>query len=163
MTTAAPQQTLPVAGLPQGIIVPGAAKSGTTALFYALRKSLETQGATSIKGLFEPREAKRIRTYVESGQDSVPLAKMLLGQFSRKIGVVEKRVGWLERHFEKRIVIYRDPRDNIVSRMVFMLGTLVGPRDHDGIARTIALFERKERDPASISVVSLLQIGRAHV
>lgn len=135
---------------PKNIIILGAGKSGTTALFYAVRQAIVDATGKQIEGLFEPTEKPVIAEYLRSGKDVIPLVKVLLGPILRKGRDVISI-------FDKRIVIYRDPRDNIVSRIVFMLPR-VAPRSE---AQLIEMFRQKERDPESISVLAMLrEIGR---
>jgi hypothetical protein len=136
--------------LPVSIIILGAAKSGTTALFYAIRKALESGYATPTQGLFEPGDSARIADYLKGGPDAVPLVKVLMGpQMRRNPRVVDK--------FDRRIVIHRDPRDNIVSRIVFMVQNFVRPREGEKIEQLLAIFREKERDPAALSILEMLR------
>ncbi|WP_299697867.1 hypothetical protein [Hydrocarboniphaga sp.] len=128
----------------------GAAKSGTTALFYAIQNTLNKRHGTAVKGLFEPTTTQRIEEYLASGSDRVPLIKVLLGLFIRK-GMD------LSQAFDKKIIIYRDPRDNVISRLVFMLTRLIEPSERDKIDQVIALLQRKEREPESLSVAQIIR------
>ena len=136
--------------LPKAILILGAAKSGTTALFYAVRNALATGHGLATTGLFEPRRAGEVVEYLSSTPDQVPVVKVLLGPLLRDGGkFVEK--------FDKRIVIYRDPRDNVVSRVCFMLKKLISPREEKKIEQVLQLFREKEQSPDSISIVSMIR------
>lgn len=135
--------------LPKSILILGAAKSGTTALYYAIRNTLINHHGVSVQGLHEPASPDVVRDYLFEKKDPLPLVKALLGPAMR----------WkrdISPDFEKRIVIYRDPRDNVVSRIVFMLTKMVDIKDKDKIAALVALFEKKEQDPKSISILQML-------
>src|SRR5947209_20200187 len=102
--------------LPKGILILGAAKSGTTALFYAIKNALVSGRGVSVAGLFEPTEEREIVQYLSSTTDQVRLVKGLLGPLLRRGSAVERLIA----EFDRKIVIYRDPRDNVVSRICFM-------------------------------------------
>ena len=136
--------------LPKGILILGAAKSGTTALFYAIRNALATGHGLATTGLFEPRRAGEVVEYLTSTSDKVPVVKVLLGPLLRDGGSFVER-------FDKRIVIYRDPRDNVVSRVCFMLKKLIGPREEKKIEQVLQLFREKEQSPDSISIVGMIR------
>lgn len=136
---------------PGSTIILGSAKSGTTALFYAIRNALRSNGY-QVEGLFEPAKPGDIKNYINGTADDVPLVKALLGPaFRRGMDIMS---------FSKRIVIYRDPRDNVVSRLVFMLPNFVDISEKEKIASLISVFEKKEQNPESISVLEMArQIG----
>lgn len=131
-------------------MIVGAAKSGTTALFYAIQNTLQKRHGLSTQGLFEPTQTRQVKDYLSSGVDRVPLIKMLMGPFIRReMQSVDV--------FEKKIVIYRDPRDNVISRLVFMLTKLIELSEHDKIEAVMQVLRRKEQDPESLSVVEILK------
>lgn len=136
--------------LPKGILILGAAKSGTTALFYAIRNALATGHGLATTGLFEPRRAGEVVEYLSSTSDQVPVVKVLLGPLLRDGGKFVET-------FDKRIVIYRDPRDNVVSRVCFMLKKLISPREEKKIEQALQLFREKEQSPDSISIVGMIR------
>lgn len=84
------------------ILIAGQAKSGTTALFYALKQTLPRKYTC----LFEPRG------YAAANRDECVLAKVLINP-SVKVEDFET--------FNKKILIVRDPRDNLVSRLLYAI------------------------------------------
>ncbi len=134
---------------PKSVIILGSAKSGTTALYYAVRNALAEAAGKPIEGLHEPTDPLVIRNYLAETQDAIPLAKVLLGPLTRQGGDV---TSW----FDKRVVIYRDPRDNVISRIVFMLQRLIPVKDHARIEQVKELFRRKETAPESLSVLQMI-------
>jgi hypothetical protein len=142
------------------ILILGAAKSGTTALFYAIRNALISTHGLQIDGLFEPRSSEVVEYYLKT-DDDVYLVKALLGPVSRWKKDIKP---W----FSKKIIIYRDPRDNIVSRLVFMLTNFVSPSEKDKISQLVSIFENKERNPESISILNMVEaiseiVGRKNI
>lgn len=138
---------------PRGILILGAAKSGTTALFYAIRKALVARYGFAVEGLFEPRHAEEISDYLSSTTDRVHLVKGLLGPLLRSGG---RSLGSLSQEFDKKVIIYRDPRDNVVSRICFMMKNRVGG-DQRKISQILEMFREKEKSPDNISIVSMVR------
>lgn len=132
----------------KSILVLGAAKSGTTALFYAIRNALHARGE-QVAGLLEPRDRDRIDAYLATSNDSVRLVKAML---SRTADWIFDMAG----AFDRIVLIVRDPRDNIVSHAAFKPKDLVRSDELEKQATLIRLFEGKEKDPASISVVGMI-------
>jgi hypothetical protein len=138
-----------VDGACPSVLILGAAKSGTTALFYAVRTAMEQRVGQPIEGLFERRSPATIKAYLDGSADPAKLSKALLGPTLRGNPKVIER-------FDRKVVIYRDPRDNIVSRLLFMPAKLFRPSEHDKTAKLIDLIRRKEADPTSISVTAII-------
>lgn len=132
------------------ILILGAAKSGTTALFYAIRSALTGGLGLKVEGNFEPVDADDILQYLRTSADDVKLVKALLGPILR-------RGSLLSEQFDRRIVIYRDPRDNIVSRIVFILTRLFPLSEREKIAEAKELLRQKEQSPGTISIVSIVK------
>jgi hypothetical protein len=133
----------------RSVIAIGAAKSGTTALFYALRNALRREGIETA-GLFEPHNQEEVEEYLASGSDSVPLAKALLLWVAK----------WEPRtflQFQKRIVICRDPRDNMISALTFKFPSRVRSGDKAKVEALINIFREKEAAPDKISVLEMLR------
>lgn len=145
MSNGAPE----AATLPNTLIL-GSAKSGTTALFYAIRQAMERESGTHVKGLFEPRKMMAFRSYFAETQDPALLCKALLGPTMRNMSEALNR-------FDRKIVIFRDPRDNIVSRLLFMPPRLLARKGQASFDALVALIRQKEADPKSLSVVAILK------
>ena len=135
---------------PSSTLILGSAKSGTTALFYAIRAAINRAMGCDIKGLFEPRNMRAFRHHLESSDDPVWLCKALLAPIMRNMQDVVDR-------FDRRIVIYRDPRDNIVSRLLFMPPRLLFDIDRSKCDDYIGLIRRKQADPSGLSVLAILR------
>lgn len=126
------------------ILIIGAGKSGTSGLYASIKEGLEATLTRSVTGLFEPHNATQI-----DAQSARPLvAKMLLERF-----LATDRA--LLRKFDRRVLIVRDPRDCLVSRLLWQC---VGFRGFDTRAKVdevIDLLRGKEADPQSISLSEL--------
>jgi hypothetical protein len=59
--------------------------------------------------------------------------------------------------FDRRIFILRDPRDNVISRLVYYAGTRLKTAEPALREAVLEKFRAKERDPESVSVLELFQ------
>lgn len=134
----------------QSTLILGTAKSGTTALFYAVRAAMSRATGQDLKGRFAPRDMDAFRRYFQSSGDPVFLCKALLGPTIRGMQRAVDR-------FDRRIVLSRDPRDNIVSRLLFMPPRLLFETDESKCGAYVDLIRKKQADPGSLSILSILR------
>ena len=129
------------------ILILGPGKSGTTALFFCLKKSAAHHFGVEFPDRFEPKTAADFDAFAAD----FGIAKMLLERFDRTTHEFLPR-------FDKRIFICRDPRDNVISRLVYYTGTRL--KFADGATRETIMqkFSAKQRNPDSISVVELFDV-----
>jgi len=126
------------------IVIAGPARSGTTALFYAIRASV----AGPVRELFEARRFEP----APDDEGRTVLAKVLIG-----------RPGYADYAsfdaFDTEIGLVRDPRDWLLS---VALHTVYGAPlvDEDRVRPVLDLLRRKESDPASASVRMLIDAVR---
>jgi hypothetical protein len=114
------------------VVVGGLGKSGTTALFFAVRSAMPVDTFC----LFEPQEFR----HVESPN---VLAKIL----------VHPKVDWDSfQSFAKKVFILRDPRDQVVSRLLYSIYNHTEPVSEADAQRVLQLLERKERDTRDLPV-----------
>lgn len=132
------------------ILILGAGKSGTSALFHCVAQSAEGHHGRGFARLFEPQSIERLAAFSVSHG----VAK-LLSERLRKF----REAGPLIERFGRRIMIVRDPRDTVVSRLLWMAATrIAGAAPADAAAFQSAL-ERKERDPAAVSLLELYRLA----
>jgi hypothetical protein len=129
---------------PLSIVIFGPYKSGTTGLFYKIRNSLP----------WTPRTLFEADAYVPEPDDPAcgVLAKIILG--------VDESPAKTDsyRGFQKKIYLIRDPRDLVISGVLFMIQQepsiyTQAPR----LERILALLRRKEEDPQGVSVSRLFK------
>jgi hypothetical protein len=120
------------------VLIAGQAKSGTTALYFALKQSLPAY----YQGLFEPSHLET------SNQDVV--AKIIIGD-SMPVNLQEFE------GFDRKILIVRDPRDNLVSRLLYLPFDLPWYNDDEKIGAYCELLSQKQHQPASVSILALLE------
>jgi hypothetical protein len=121
------------------IVAAGQAKSGTTALYHALKQSLPEK----YRFLFEPE------SYAPSGADRFVLAKILINPRTR-IDDFDA--------FDRKILIVRDPRDNLVSRLLYSIYEQPFLMDDGKVRVFVERLEQKQRNPSSVSMMELLNI-----
>lgn len=136
-------QTAPAA---KRIAIFGQYKSGTTALWYAIKNALPETTRT----LYEPHQ------YVPQRRDRKRpvLAKVILGTPENGHNVDYR--SFLE--FEKRIYLIRDPRDWLVSGTLFLIQQEPAVYANDTqLARILSLLKDKESDPHSIALMTIIE------
>ena len=124
------------------IVLFGQYKTGTTALFYKIKNSLPD----TTRYLFESP------AYNAENDDKYRsvLAKVILGD-------PEKIQYESFYNFDKKIYLTRDPRDWVVSSLLFLIQELPGIYENQKyLGQIMGLLKRKERLPKSISVIELL-------
>jgi hypothetical protein len=124
------------------ILIAGLAKSGTTALFYKIREVMPSDTLC----LFEP---KSFDSAAAEGRKAV-LAKVLL------MGAEPEAFS----HFNKKILIVRDPRDRMVSSALYRaFNSPEFCRDEDKVKKLVDLLKRKEASPRSVPTLELIRMG----
>ncbi|PSJ36926.1 sulfotransferase family protein [Allosphingosinicella deserti] len=135
------------------IVIYGLAKSGTSALFYKIRNSLPP----GTIALFEPR------SYGLSDRFLDRLRALRSGRWAPS-HVIAKVLPWDRRpirihdfdRFDRQIVLVRDPRDRLVSGLLYRNYHASFIRDEKSAAEFLDLLRQKEADPRSVSVLDLL-------
>lgn len=125
-------------------LIVGGARSGTTALYFKMKQALPEMTWC----LYEPAQ------FDPSGQGDVThvLAKILIGR--RQRSNYESFKG-----FDKKILIIRDPRDNMLSRLLYLpCGRESFRNDQSKLAIFVDALRRKEIEPRAISFLSLCDL-----
>ncbi len=131
---------------PCRVVIFGPYKSGTTGLFYKIKNSL----SGTVRTLFEPR--RYLRENGDAG--SWVLSKTILGAGEGPENV--KYSDFLA--FEKKIYLSRDPRDLMVSGILFIIQQEPSIYNNDErLVRILNLLRQKEADPKSISLCRLFE------
>jgi len=126
------------------ILITGLPKTGTTGLFYTIRQSL---GGGEVREMFEPAAYER----QESDEAQGVLAKALLAQ-PHPVDY-ESFSG-----FEKKIGLVRDPRDWVISSLLYAMFDAPYCEDDAATAQILAALRRKEADPHSVSVLEITRL-----
>lgn len=127
------------------ILIAGISKTGTTGLLYLVANSLKKEPRL----LFEPN----VCPPDVHGDPGDVVAKVLIGANLRAETFS---------HFEKKITLVRDPRDRMVSRLLYSQFSAGYLKDDECVRQVMECLIRKERDPSSVSILDVLEIaGRA--
>jgi hypothetical protein len=128
------------------IAIYGQYKSGTTALYFAVRKALPQETRLLYESVAYESEPEDTRRPV--------LAKVILGA---------PEPDWEVRHntfssFGKKIYLIRDPRDWLVSGALFLIQQDASIYSNDErLDSVLKLLRQKESAPRSLSLLSLLR------
>lgn len=135
------------------IVIYGLSKTGTSALFYKVKNSLP---AGTI-ALFEPssygrldRVRERFAATLGGRSDLHVLAKVL------PLGVRPVRIRDFG-SFERQVLIVRDPRDRVVSMLLYWAHRARFAESDNDAAVYLDLLRRKEAEPKSVSLGQLAQ------
>lgn len=129
-------------------LVAGLARTGTTALFTALRQALPPGTRT----FFEPRSEEEFEEILSYAGPDHTLTKALIGFITSD--------SKFARHFKPNILIVRDPRDQIVSELLYRFYDFKVHNDLGGYEEGSALLAQKVSNPNSIATTDLFnQIG----
>ena len=123
------------------ILIAGLAKTGTTGLLFLVANSFSTKPRL----VFEPKRCPD-DLHSESG---IVVAKILIGSSLDAASFC---------HFDKKITLVRDPRDRIISSLLYSQyhGSYLIHDDSVSVVRRC--LERKESDPANVSIREILEV-----
>lgn len=126
------------------VAIIGMPKTGTTALYSYIKRSLG-RGTFS---LFEPKSKREVQGALGLKKKNI-LIKFMLGKLGSS--------GFSAEDFDKVVVIVRDPRDFFVSALLYRFNSPGLAKDKSKASELIKLFEKKEKHPAEVSCISLLE------
>ena len=119
-------------------------KSGTTALYYKILHSLTNQ---NVIGVFEPEQ---LSIPTDKEYDYLLVKALIHNNTTLDLNSIFR--------FDKLIYIVRDPRDWLISRILFeMRGVQIAPKPQ-AVEQVIELLRQKETKPKSISMYDLMSI-----
>lgn len=124
----------------------GSSKTGTSGLHYSVLAAMPDEPL----GLYEQHNPKMLHSLERYASDRALVAKFLFTNRRFTPDLVEP--------FHKRLLIVRDPRDTLVSVMLFYAGVLAAGKRRctlEEIEEVADLVERKEQDPGSIDFLTL--------
>jgi hypothetical protein len=126
---------------PTRILIVGWPKSGTTALMYKVMGGLDDP-----HWLFEPKGSFES----DLPPDRPLVAKALLSAFFDV-----DHYATYEPHFPLRVFIRRDPRDVLISLLIWSISS--GRLGQEKLEWAVGLLEKKERDPRSVPLSDLTE------
>ncbi|MGH8868019.1 MAG: hypothetical protein ACRDYU_08495 [Actinomycetes bacterium] len=144
------------AGSPQAahILVAGPSKTGTTGVYASVKRGLKLAGIDA-RTVHEPVTPDTLDTLFRFAPTVPVMTKVTMNRI--KTVVPDVRV------FDRRVMTVRDPRDVVVSSLLFRPLTTKGIHRTAGttaVSEFVAALERKEADPSSLSVLALFELAR---
>lgn len=128
------------------IVIFGPYKSGTTALFHQVRNSLPANARTLFEASCYASEAGDRNRWV--------LAKVILGVQSDEFSINYDTF----LSFNKQIYLIRDPRDWLISGLLFTFQQHPSIYNNDAeLDRLVRLLREKEANPTSVSMVTIAE------
>ncbi len=129
--------------LPMKTVIVGLGKTGTTALFFKLKRALPDDTCC----LFEPRFFQ-----ATAGRAVHVLAKVLIG-YHRDVDIAGLET------FNKKIFLLRDPRDTLVSRVLYdIYNEAALCADGAKVGAFVNLLRRKEADPSRTPLLDIIAL-----
>jgi hypothetical protein len=134
------------------VLIAGIGKTGTTALYAAVKRGARAAGVDPAC-LFEPSSGIALGALLCHRPEQPVLTKIMVHRLS------ESGVDYDD--FPHRLMLVRDPRDVIISRLLFRPLTrgAVAEVPPETLEQFVAALEAKERDPASWSVRALDELA----
>lgn len=137
-------------------LISGLAKSGTTILFSRLEQALSPAPNT----FFEPDQDEQLAEILSPQCEGHSLTKVLIGRVSAE----NKPIAQFDRH----ILIYRDPRDQFISMLLYLFYDFQLSGDSVGYQRARTALQQKVDAPAEHSTIELYNllaslVGRAPI
>ena len=129
------------------ISILGLAKSGTSAIYKSILTSLEKEKGEA-QGYFEPKTLGEVQHISKSGKNSV--TKVM---FSKR-----EQCGYNPNLFDKNLFIVRDPRDILVSAILYRFNDFDYKKHKVKFDALMSAFIRKEANPSEVSIISILDI-----
>jgi hypothetical protein len=125
-------------------LIAGLAKSGTTRLFSQLQDAL-LQSPLALSTFFEPDSDEALAAIRASAGNT--LTKVLIGRVSASNTPLHS--------FERHVLIYRDPRDQFLSMLLYLFYDFQLSGDTEAYRRARDLLAEKIAAPASVSTIAL--------
>lgn len=133
------------------ILVIGKAKTGTTVVANTIKESLPKS-----RLVMEPKSPREL--LITSGADKDnSVTKVIFEHWDQRPRSRNALVNGELIPFDKVVFILRDPRDELVSRLVYFVVAWNdrNPGNDDKVGQWIGLLKRKERNPSSISLLEM--------
>jgi hypothetical protein len=125
-------------------LIAGLAKSGTTRLFSQLQDALR-QSAVELSTFFEPDSNEALAAIQATSGNT--LSKVLIGRVSS--------ANTLLSGFDRHVLIYRDPRDQFLSMLLYLFYDFQLSGDVDAFLRARDALAAKVESPATVSSIEL--------
>ena len=134
------------------VLILGPSKTGTTGLYTSIRNAYRDAGH-EIRAFFEPKKTEYLDNVFRLGSGVPVLAKVTLPD---KIGIDPLA-------FDRRVMTVRDPRDTLISTLLFrpLITRFLRRGDDAAIETFVDALQAKESDPSSVSVRELFDVAES--
>jgi hypothetical protein len=138
---------------PGHVVIVGPSKTGTTGVYAAVKRGLAGAGVDMVT-VFEPTSPRLLTNVFLLAPGRTLLTKTTIDKVARI--VPDPAV------FDRRVMTVRDPRDILISTLLFrpLTRRSVQRTDAAAVSEFVAALERKEADPAAISVRELFELAQ---
>lgn len=137
---------------PENILILGPSKTGTTGVYTAVKEGLGKAGIPA-RTIFEPGSTFHVDSMFLHAPSTTLMVKITMDRIDDVVPDV--------RTFDRRLMTVRDPRDVIVSSLLFRPLTrgAIARAEPSAVQKFIAALEEKEADPSSHSVRGLFTLA----
>lgn len=135
----------------RSILIAGDAKTGTTGGYQAVKSAIQ-HNEEPYHFLFEPTRTQQLRWLFHYAPDVPVLCKVM----ATRLQMMNTYIA----DFDKRVMTVRDPRDTLISHLLFrpMVRRATGTEDA-ALQRFLGALREKERQPSSWSVYALHELA----
>lgn len=130
------------------ILITGLPGSGTTALYYKIGNSLPGPKHAFFEPFNFTPEALEQEIRIRRGTGHL-LAKVLISDNDRHLRVFKD--------FEKKVLLIRDPRDNLISNFLYSTIHSGLINNYHKLDKFLSLIEKKEGGPKGMSLLDLIE------
>jgi len=138
------------------VLVIGKAKTGTTYLSKLLQNSISESVL-----IFEPKDYEAFLPRSDSAiQPRNVVTKIIFEHLDSKPNLrLALMANELPFSFDKKILLLRDPRDELISRLLYIIKPL---KDHGSLSapkldKWLEVIRRKEESPSSLSIMEMIR------
>jgi hypothetical protein len=137
------------------VLVIGKAKTGTTVLAKTIQNSLNDCSLT-----MEPKDSEFVFKMYGKSLERNHVAKLIFEHWTNKSNSLSALLAdELPVRFDKKIIIVRDPRDEIVSRLLYFVKPLKdqGRLTEESLSKWISALQHLESGSESMSFIELIK------
>jgi hypothetical protein len=137
---------------PEHILILGPSKTGTTGVYTAVKEGLVKAGIHA-RTMFEPSTSEPVDSMFLHAPSTRLMVKVTMDRLDDVVPDL--------RTFDRRVMTVRDPRDVLVSSLLFrpLTRSTVNRAKPSAVHEFIAALEEKEADPSSHSVRGLFTMA----
>jgi hypothetical protein len=121
------------------VLIVGEGKSGTTALLRSISDAIGTPAELFVPTLMTPADLEA---------ESLVVKKLLLNWKAPENKLLES--------FDRRVFIVRDPRDRLVSHLLYDAYNKAASLDAEQREKWLGLLQRKTKNPQDVSLVHII-------